>query len=617
MQGYQLIVFSFALIWLGAMANGKSVPIFRVVSSRSYLQPPLIEVTFPNGFQDEFVLEHYKPFKDSKGGHNYIGYLKKTPDSSVAVTGNLAEPEDRMEITLISHHVKDKIFEVDYFGKTTAIPIPTELMKKNFLEVNPKEEGNQNGNFAVRDDDEGEQPGHWSTKDPALDIYLARVDQMPTKLKLVMKIGYTDGVVKQLREQNQPEWQIFIEKVLTHAQASFYDRRALGTKIQIEVQDGFLFSPRRYVQISDAQEATLDAKLKGVDITSWFNPLTDEVYLGQASSHGDLCKSNAVNINSNYGDNLTYVAWTGAVLVHETAHNLGAGHITYDGYGGINNPCIFESWPNPTLVGSSCSRKDFEHYYAVKFWGLGCLEDISTECSKDTCKNGGTCTKTKEEGFKCSCPTGITGERCEINPDGCKGRDECCTSENKCGEWDGNCNSDSDCKDDLICGENNCPTKWGYDWDFEDNCCFKPDKEIKATCEGWQPDSLPRDLPKIAKVHCGGHYADNCTDCPRGKGEEWCGGDCIWSKNECVKSVSCGWHSARSCSDCTQGHDSSWCNGDCMWSKNECVTKVTPVNCGGHSASSCSDCPEGHGASWCNGDCVWSNDKCINAEGII
>ena len=237
-----------------------------------------------------------------------------------------------MQITLLSHHVKDKLFEVDYFGKTTVIPIPKELIKKGFSAVSHKEEENQNEKFAVREADVVEQPEHWSKQDPALDIYLARVDSMPTKLKLVMKIGYTDGFVKQLQEQNKPEWPIFIEKVLTHAQASFYDRTSLGTKIQIEVQDGFLYSPRKYVQLSDAQEATLDVKLKDVDLTAWFNPLTDEVYLGQASWYGDLCKSHSVNINSNYGDNLTYVAWTGGVLVHEMAHNLGARHQTDDHY---------------------------------------------------------------------------------------------------------------------------------------------------------------------------------------------------------------------------------------------------------------------------------------------
>ena len=45
--------------------------------------------------------------KGSKGGHNYIEYLKSTPDSSVEVTGSLLEPEDRMQITLMSKFLSD------------------------------------------------------------------------------------------------------------------------------------------------------------------------------------------------------------------------------------------------------------------------------------------------------------------------------------------------------------------------------------------------------------------------------------------------------------------------------------------------------------------------------
>ena len=64
------------------------------------------------------------------------------------------------------------------------------------------------------------------------------------------------------------------------------------------------------------------------------------------------------------------------------------------------------------------------------------------------------------------------------------GADNCCTSENKCGEWDGDCDSNSVCQTGLICGYNNCPRKYGDNWDLTDNCCFKPDLDTKATCEG-------------------------------------------------------------------------------------------------------------------------------------
>ena len=101
----RIIILGFCIFCLGTNADEKTVPIFKIVSSRSYLDPPSVEVVFPNGFKDEFVLEHYNPFKRSKGGHSYIGYLKNTPGSSVAVSGNLANPDDRMEITLLSQFV--------------------------------------------------------------------------------------------------------------------------------------------------------------------------------------------------------------------------------------------------------------------------------------------------------------------------------------------------------------------------------------------------------------------------------------------------------------------------------------------------------------------------------
>ena len=46
---------------------------------------------------------------------------------------------------------------------------------------------------------------------------------------------------------------------------------------------------------------------------------------------------------------------------------------------------------------------------------------------------------------------------------------DCCTSSNKCSLGEGNCDSDSDCEGDLVCGTNNCrnfDTTWSGG-----NCC--------------------------------------------------------------------------------------------------------------------------------------------------
>ena len=55
----------------------------------------------------------------------------------------------------------------------------------------------------------------------------------------------------------------------------------------------------------------------------------------------------------------------------------------------------------------------------------------------------------------------------------CLGGDECCSSTNKCDQWDGDCDNDGECKDGLACGEDNCPRKYGHQWDPQDDCCFK------------------------------------------------------------------------------------------------------------------------------------------------
>ena len=126
----RIFIFGICLFGRSSEAYENAVPTFIFVSPRADLEPPSIEVVFPNGFHDELVLTEYKLFKGSKGNHNYIGHLKKTPESSVAVTGSLNGPADRIQITLLSEHSTDEMFEIDYFGRTKVIPIPLESRTK-------------------------------------------------------------------------------------------------------------------------------------------------------------------------------------------------------------------------------------------------------------------------------------------------------------------------------------------------------------------------------------------------------------------------------------------------------------------------------------------------------
>ena len=85
-----------------------------------------INVAFANGHEDELDLKHYKLQELSVEGCNYLGNLRNTPSSSVAVTGCLNKPEDQMEITLISGHNRHKMFAVDVAGNAFRLSSPFE-----------------------------------------------------------------------------------------------------------------------------------------------------------------------------------------------------------------------------------------------------------------------------------------------------------------------------------------------------------------------------------------------------------------------------------------------------------------------------------------------------------
>ena len=97
---------------------------FRVVPASIDMEPPQIFVTFPNGNQDEFVLKHHIVGPSMKKRCNYLGHIQNSLSSSVAVTGCMKKPGDRIDITMISEQSGLKMYSVDFFGNAEAIEIP-------------------------------------------------------------------------------------------------------------------------------------------------------------------------------------------------------------------------------------------------------------------------------------------------------------------------------------------------------------------------------------------------------------------------------------------------------------------------------------------------------------
>ena len=71
-------------------------------------------------------LKHYTMNEVSSVGCNYIGRLQNDPTSSLAVTGCLNKPGDKMEVTLISKNNKNIMFSVDFEGNVETLKIPYE-----------------------------------------------------------------------------------------------------------------------------------------------------------------------------------------------------------------------------------------------------------------------------------------------------------------------------------------------------------------------------------------------------------------------------------------------------------------------------------------------------------
>ena len=100
------------------------LPRFEVSMSENMNGPPKIKVFFANGHEDQIDLKQNKFNATSVLSCNYLGNLRYSPFSSVAVTGCLKKPEDKMEITLISNHTHGMMFTVDLDGNTQSLFSP-------------------------------------------------------------------------------------------------------------------------------------------------------------------------------------------------------------------------------------------------------------------------------------------------------------------------------------------------------------------------------------------------------------------------------------------------------------------------------------------------------------
>jgi len=98
-----------------------------------------------------------------------------------------------------------------------------------------------------------------------------------------------------------------------------------------------------------------------------------------------------------------------------------------------------------------------------------CSEEYPCGLGEGDCDSNSECRGDLRCGTN-NCANGTTfadGDDCCTEK--CDGGDSCCTEEYPCGEDEGDCDSDSDCTGELVCGSNNCPK--GTTFEDGDDCC--------------------------------------------------------------------------------------------------------------------------------------------------
>ena len=122
------------------------------------------------------------------------------------------------------------------------------------------------------------------------------------------------------------------------------------------------------------------------------------------------------------------------------------------------------------MVGVNKSKYTYETYGGIhEGHSLHIIFDLPLGgwhrcCRSQPCRSGARGWFISDDTENIDCTTDLIQVKCD-------GGDDCCSNESyNCLEGEGDCDSDSDCSQDLICGNNNCN---GPNFDATDDCCVK------------------------------------------------------------------------------------------------------------------------------------------------
>ena len=263
---------------------------------------------------------------------------------------------------------------------------------------------------------------------------------------------------------------------------------------------------------------------------------------------------------------------------HAIAHVVQNGAIFWYIYPTATNIPVIYASTNDLELYQKCPNNEGYTWKNWVFWnGLGYElggNDINLKCvdEGDFCTPNSRCGLDQgdcdvhedcQSGFACgsnNCPDSLGyGTDVDCCFEATLGHLDYCTTKNKCGVNEGDCDKHDECQSGLVCGNGNCDSTLDAFSD-ESDCCYNAINGDPEFCTAENPCAADEGDCDTHTECQTGLFCDYMNDCPASLGFAT-GTNCCGSEQSCGGNT--GWIGDSACDDVNNNEECQWDGGDC------------------------------------------------------